>query len=138
MGVGPNRGISKGFIAGGITAYVLGLIGEVTAEATVNLALTPNVLTPLVVVQEDMTAIRLTATPGKIVINCAITGIARVTAGAAVAIGDRVTNDATARAVTRVRAIAGAQPAACIGIALTAAAAAGTQIDVLLQPGLTY
>lgn len=138
MGVGQSQQIDKGFVAGGTTAYVLGLICEVTAEATVNLALTANVLTPLVVCKEDMTAVRLIATPGKIIINCALTGIVRVAAGAAVAIGDRVTNDITARAVTRVRAIAGAQPTATFGIALTAATAAGQHIDVLLTPGATY
>src|ERR1035437_4187973 len=99
MGVGPNHVINKGLVADGTTAYVAGLIGTLTGtEAHGALAKTADVLTPLVVVMEDMTAVRLIATPGKIVISCAFAGIVRVTAGAAVAIGDRVTNDTTARA----------------------------------------
>lgn len=139
MGVGPNHIISKGLVADGTTAYVAGLIGTLTAtEAHVALAGTADVLTPLVVIMEDMTAVRLIANPGKIVINCAFMGIVRVTAGAAVAIGDRVTNDTTSRAVTRARTAGGSQGLPVLGIALTAAAAAGTDIDVLLTPGATF
>lgn len=69
------------------------------------------------------------ATAGK---SCAVQvlGVALVEAGAAVARGDRVTTDATARAIT---AGAAQVPA---GVALKAATAAGQKIGVLLTPGL--
>lgn len=136
MGVGPNYGLSKGFLATGATAYAFGEIATITAEATVARATTANVLTPMVVVQEDLDTTRLAT--GKAFINCALEGIVRVAAGAAVAIGDRVTNDTTARAVTRARTAAGSQPQPTFGIALTAASAAGDHIDVQLTPGETY
>lgn len=138
MGVGASYGTRKGFIASGTTAYVTGNIVTVTGDATVALALATNDLLAFGVVMEDMTAIRLIAAPGKIIVNVGLEGIVRVTTGAAVAIGDRVTNDVTARAVTRVRAIAGAQPLPVLGIAMTVATAAGQQIDVLLTPGAGF
>lgn len=137
MGVGPNYVLNKGLLALGSTAYAAGEIGVLSGTTpSVSRATTANVLTPLCVVMEDLDTTRLAT--GKAVIGCALLGIVRVIAGDAVAVGDRVTNNTSARAIPRTRAIAGAQPAATFGIALTAAAADGDHIDVLLTPGATY
>lgn len=61
-----------------------------------------------------------------------IVGMARVTAGAAVAVGDKVTSDANGKAVTVASAV-GAKYVG--GIALEAAGADGEEISVLLTPG---
>jgi hypothetical protein len=136
MGVGPNYNTNKGFLATGATAYAFGEIATVTGDATVARATTINVVTPIVVVQEDLDTVRLAT--GKAFINCALEGLVRVQAGAAVAIGDRVTNDATARAIPRARTAAGSQLLPVFGIALTAASAAGDHIDVLLTQGALF
>jgi hypothetical protein len=143
MGVGPNYVLDKGHVATGSTAYAFGeLVTPVANAATPNAstavarATTANVLTPIYVCQEDLDTTRLAT--GKAVVDCRLLGISRVLSGAAVSVHDRVTNDTTARAVTRTRAAAGAQPAATFGIALTAATAAGQYIDVLLTPGATF
>lgn len=79
------------------------------------------------VAQLDISATE--ATNGK---SCAVQvlGVALVAAGAAVARGDRVTTDATGRAIT-----VGATQIP-LGIAMKAAGAAGDKIGVLLTPGL--
>lgn len=138
MGLGPNYGLSKGFLATGTTAYEEGQIVEMHALQSVRRAVTADALTVMGVVMEDMSAARLTDNAGKIVVDVAMAGIVRVQAGGVVAIGDKVTNDATARAVTRARTAGGAQPMPILGIALTAAAAAGNHIDVLLTPGTFF
>ena len=138
MGLGPNGVVFKGCLLQGTASYTLGDIVTVTGDATVALAQTVNALTPIGVIQEDVLNAFLVAHTGVVFANIAFSGLVRVNAGAAVAIGDRVTNDATNRAVTRVRAIAGAQPMPTFGIALTSAAAAGQQIDVQLTPGATF
>jgi hypothetical protein len=63
---------------------------------------------------------------------------ARVLAGGAIAVNDRVANDATCRVVTKAQAAAGAQPTPVVGTAMTAATQAGDFVDVLLTPGDTY
>ena len=137
MGVGPNYVLNKGLLATGAAAYVFGELGIQSGDGTsVARAVTPNALGLLVVIQEDLDTVRLAT--GKAVINCSLLGIDRVVAGAAVAVGDRVTNDATARAETRARTIAGAQLLPTFGVALTAASAAGQHIDVLLTPGALF
>jgi hypothetical protein len=78
---------------------------------------------------ENVDAAKVTTT--KVVIDLRLLGIARVLAGAAVAVDDRVTNDTTARAVP-VAATVGAKES--FGVALTAATAAGQFIDVLVTP----
>jgi len=129
--------LDKGYVATGSTAYARGEL--VTLDSTgkkVSRATTANVLTPIFPCGEDLDVAYLNT--GKAVINCKVMGIARCLSGAAVNVGDRVTNDATARAITRTRAAAGAQPAASFGIAMTPATAAGQEIDVLLTPGGTF
>lgn len=139
MGVGPNYVTRKGMSATGTTAYVMGDIITITGDAVIARATTTNDPLAIGVVMEDMTALRLTANPvGKIMLNVALEGIVRVTVGAAVSLGDRVTNNALAQAVTRAKAVAGAQPLPILGIALEAASAAGQQVDVLLTPGGTF
>jgi hypothetical protein len=134
MGVGPNMVLDKGHKATGSTAYARGLlVTPVNAGLDVALATTANVFTPIYVCMEDLDISRLGT--GKALIDCRIMGIARVIAGAAVALWAPVTNDATARAIARTRAIAGAVSQPSFGIALTAATAAGQEIDVLLTPG---
>jgi hypothetical protein len=132
MGVGPNYILDKGFVAQGSTAYAFGELVVISARATSAGSLV------LGVCQEALDATRLTRAGGtKAVIDIRLLGISRVIVGAAVAVGARLTNDASARAVTRTKAIAGAQPLETFGIALTAASAAGQQVDVLLTPGAT-
>lgn len=66
-------------------------------------------------------------------------GIARCVASAAVAIGDYVEiANATGQVRTKAKAGAGVQPTPIVGRALTAAAAAGDFLDVLLTPGGMY
>ena len=130
MGVGPNYVLNKGLVATGATAYKFGecvtLSGDGTKCARATSAAAPAVF----VCQEDLDTTRLAT--GKAVINVAMYGIVRVLSGAAVAVNDKVANDATARAVP-----GGAAGTASFGIALTAATGAGQFIDVLLTPGST-
>lgn len=148
MGMGANYVLDKGALATGATAYAQGEIGKLQANtgslstvlnavarattATTN----ATVAELLVVIQEDLDVIRLGF--GKAIIDCRILGIARVQVGAAVTAGNFVTNDATARAIAVTKAIAGAVPTQVLGFALSGAAAAGQQIDVLLTPGMSY
>lgn len=133
MGVGPNYGLDKGFLAQGATAYafgegvVLGTVEQSVTRATTALTV-PGFFG---VVQEDLDTTRLAT--GKAIVGVRITGITRAIAGAAVAKGAILVNDTSARVVTQ----AGAAGTPVIGIALTAAAAAGDHIDVLLTPGAT-
>lgn len=140
MGSGPNFVLDKGHIATGATAYARGEIVTPGAfsngQPSVSRATTVSATNLLYVCMEDLDATRLAA--GKAAINCRVLGIARVIAGGAITQFDRVKNDTTARAATVTRAIAGAQPVAILGIALTAATAAGQEIDVLLIPGGSF
>ena len=138
MGVGPNYGLDKGYLVEGTAAIVFGTVaiagtGEQTA---VTPAATSATIVPEGIWQEDVDAERVAT--GKVVANVRLTGITRAVAGGVVAKGARLTHDATGRVVAVTRAAAGAQPATVLGIAKTAASAAGTHIDVLLTPGSTF
>jgi hypothetical protein len=134
--MGPNFVLDKGFLATGATAYafgeplVLAGAGDQVARAG---AAAANVIG---VCQEDVEVAKIVT--GKAVVDTRILGISRVLAGAAIARDAFLAVDATCRAVTQARAIAGAQPVPVFGRALTAATAAGDMIDVLLTPGNTY
>lgn len=124
---GPNYGLSKGFVAGGVItqfrAVTLGA-GEVVSQATT--AGTPC----LGIAQETTTA--EDATNGR-VIAVAISGISRCIAGAAITIGAKVRTDTSGR-VTPLAAATADQNV--IGIALQAASAANEHVDVLLTPAV--
>ena len=137
MGVGPNYVLDKGHKATGATAYARGeIVTPTNTGLDVARATTAGVLTPLYVCMDDLDTVRLAT--GKAIIDCRMLGIARVLSGAAVTIWNRVTNDNTARAVNATRTAGGTQPVPVLGIALTAATAAGQEIDVLLTPGATW
>lgn len=128
MGVGPNYVLDKGLVATGATAYKFGEFVALSGDGT-KCARATTANTAIGVCYEDLDTTRLAT--GKAVIEVRLLGIARVLSGDAVAVGARVSNDTTARAVT---ATAGAS---CHGVALTAATGAGEYIDVLLSPGAT-
>jgi len=130
MGVGPNYVLNKGLVATGSTAYKFGELVVQSGDGTKCARATTPAAAVVFVAQEDLDTTRLAT--GKAVINIATLGMVRVLAGAAVAVGAKLANDATARAVT-----GGAAGTASFGIALTAATAAGQYIDVLLTPGNT-
>jgi hypothetical protein len=134
--MGPNFVLDKGFLATGATAYAFGepvvLTGDGTSIARAGAGAT-NVIG---ICQEDLELAKLTT--GKAILDTRVLGISRVLCGAAVARDARLAVDATCRAVAVTRAIAGAQPAAVFGIALTAATTAGDFVDVLLTPGATW
>jgi hypothetical protein len=135
--MGPNHVLDKGFRTTGAVAYAFGEVVTLSTDGTtIARDTTPGSLGAKAIVQESIDAAKVTT--GNAIINCRVLGISRVIAGAAIPLGSRVTNDANARAVAVTRAIAGAQPAAVFGQALTAAVNAGDQIDVLLTPGATY
>jgi hypothetical protein len=75
---------------------------------------------------------------GKVVAGVQLMGEARVIAGAAVSRGDHLTTDASGRAVTKTKAIAGAQPGNSFGVAMTPASSAGDIIEVILTPFDTF
>jgi hypothetical protein len=130
MGVGPNYVLDKGLVATGSTAYKFGEFVTLSGDGT-KCARATGAGAPIAFVsQEDLDTTRLAT--GKAVIDVRILGIARVLSGAAVAVGAKVSNDASARAVT-----GGAAGTSSHGIALTAATAANQYIDVLLTPGNT-
>lgn len=136
MGVGPNYGLSKGFLAQGSAAYFSGqLVIAGTVEQSVAASGAATLL-PLGVCTEDIDVTKIT--PGKAFISVALYGIARVKAGAAVAKGDKIQSDASSRGITQARAGVGVQPVPVFGIALTAAAAANGFFDMLITPGATY
>ena len=81
---------------------------------------------PIGVVMESVDVAKVAT--GKAVCDVRVMGIARVVAGAAVAVMAEVSTDTTGRAITA------ATTSRVAGIALQAAGAAGDQIDVLLVP----
>jgi hypothetical protein len=131
MGVGPNYVLDKGFVATGSTAYAQGECVNLSGDGTKCARATGAGSLVIGVCQENVDATRVTT--GKVVVDVRLLGITRVLAGAAVAVGSRVGNDATCRAVT-VAPAAGAN-APFFGVALTASTGAGQFIDVLLVPG---
>ena len=133
MGVGPNYVLDKGHVATGSTAYKMGELVVAKGDGTKCARATSGGAKVRGVCQESVDVAKVLT--GKVVLDVRMLGIARVLAGAAVAVDDFVTNDTTARAVPKTKAAAGAQPGNVFGIALTAATAAGQYIDVLLIPG---
>jgi hypothetical protein len=134
---GPDHVLDKGFTVTGSAAYAF---GEAIVQGSTNTSCArASVANSLVlgVCQENLLDTVKVST-GKPVVDVRILGITRCIAGAAVARGARVTNDANARAVSQARAAAGAQPANVFGIALSPASANGDFIDVLLTPGATF
>lgn len=135
MAVGPNYVLDKGYLVQGVTAIVN---GELAVDGTVDQSAIRSGVNGDVtgVFQESVDAVRVTT--GKVIANVRLLGIANVLAGAAVAKGDRVKADATARAISSVQVAAGLQPAKVFGRALNAASGAGVYFTVLLTPGATY
>jgi hypothetical protein len=137
MGVGPNYGLNKGFLAQGGVAYAAGdLVVAGSVEQSVTRATSAATLLPLGVCTEDIDIAKVST--NKAFVGVALVGIVRVKCGAAVVKGARITNDTSARGVTVTRAAAGAQPQPCFGIALTATSNANEFFDMLLTPGGTF
>jgi hypothetical protein len=134
--MGPNFVLDKGFRATGSTAYAFGEPVVLTGDGTTMARAGAGAANVVGINYENCDVDRVLT--GKAILDVRVLGIARVLAGAAIARDARLGVDATCRAVTVARAAAGAQPAPIFGIALTAATAAGDQIDVLLTPGATY
>jgi len=129
MGVGANYVLSKGHVATGATAYVMGELVVASGDGTKCARATGAGAKVRGVCAENVDVAKVLT--GKVVLGVHMIGIARVLAGAAIAVEDRLTNDATARAVP-VAAAVGAKEQ--FGVALTAASAAGQYVDVLLTP----
>jgi hypothetical protein len=134
--MGPNFVLDKGFRATGSTAYAFGEPVVLTGDGTQMARAGAGATNVIGICQEDCEVAKVLT--GAAILGVRVLGISRVLAGAAIARDARVGVDATCRAVTVARAAAGAQPAPVIGIALTAATAAGDTIDVLLTPGATW
>jgi hypothetical protein len=130
MGVGGNYVLNKGFLATGATAYKFGECVVQSGDGTKVARATSAAAAVVFVVQEDLDTTRLAT--GKAFVNVALQGIVRCLSGAAVAVGNKVANDATARAVA-----GGAAGTSSFGIALTATTGAGQYFDCLLTPGNT-
>ena len=120
--MGPNYVLDKGFIAGN----AIGQFRAVVQTGDQTCALAGAAGDVLGVCQEEISA--QDATDGRVA-DIRIMGITRMIAGAAVTRRDRVAADAQGRAVLATTG------QAVIGIAWTAATAAGEHIDVLLTPG---
>ena len=132
MGVGPNYLLSKGMLAQGSTAYQFGEVVVLgTVEQSVARATSAGAAGLCGIVMEDVDAARIQT--GKVFIGVCYLGIHRAIAGAPITKGAKLTNDTSARVVTQAGAAGAGTPV--LGIALTAAAAAGDHIDVLLTPG---
>jgi hypothetical protein len=134
--MGPNYVLDKGFLATGATAYAFGECVILTTDGTTIARATTANSRCIGVVQESLEVAKVTT--GKAVIDVRVLGISRTLAAGAIAVNDRVANDATARVVTKTQTAAGSQPTPVVGTALTAATQAGDQVDVLLTPGDTY
>jgi hypothetical protein len=135
--MGPNFVLDKGFRTTGATAYAFGEIVTLSTDGTtIARDTSAGSLGAKAICYESIDSTKVAT--GNAIINCRVLGIARVIASGAIPLGSRLTNDVNARAVAVTRAAAGAQPVPVFGQALTAAANAGDQIDVLLTPGATY
>jgi hypothetical protein len=134
MGVGPNYVLDKGHVASGAAAVRSMRFVVATGDGTAAAEATSAGTLVRGVAMEDLTAAQVATT--KAVFNVRMMGIARVVAGAAVAVGARVGTDNQGRATT-VAPAAGAN-ANVAGVALTAAGAAGDVLDVLLTPGGSF
>ena len=94
MGVGPNYLLDKGMLALGTTAYQYGeLVVPGAAEQSIQRATTADA--PLVFIcQEDCDVTRVST--GKAILGTRFFGLGRVIVGAAVAKGDKLTNNTSA------------------------------------------
>lgn len=129
MGVGPNYVLDKPFVATGAAAYNYGDVVVQAGTGTSVARATAAAAKCLGVCQENVDLAKVQT--GKAVIDVRLLGIARVKAGTGgVAVGDRVTNDTNAAAVTVAVAVGLKES---FGVALTAATA-GNYFDVLLTP----
>src|SRR3954451_18366998 len=113
MGIGPQYILDKGHVATGATAYTFGELVVSNGDGTKCARATGAASVIRGVCMETLDVAKLTT--GKAVIDIRMLGIARVLAGAAVAVDAKLTNDATCRAVT-----GGAAGTPSFGIALTA------------------
>lgn len=125
--MGPNDILSKGFVAD--TAVPLYYAVRQTDTEHCAVANTAGQMV-LGICQEEISADD--ATVGRVA-RVRMQGISRAVAGAAIARGDRLTVAADGRLTTAAPAV-GAN-ANIVGVALTAATAAGAWVDVLLTPG---
>lgn len=132
MGVGPNYVLDKGFLAkDGAVAYKAGEVVAQTADGIgIIRATTADAPRTVGIVQENIDANKVGT--GKAVLGVRLLGISRAIAGGAIAVGDPLTNDTSARVVKQTTA---GGPA--FAKALTPATAAGDMIDVLLTPNVT-
>lgn len=128
---GPNWVLDKGFIANGVIRQFR-CVEVVTTNKDLCTEVDGSGDFVLGISQEDVPATPATDI-GKRVIDIRLMGISRAIAGAAVTIGARVQSDAEGRVVALVAA--GTRNA--VGVALTAAGAAGDHINVLLTPGVS-
>lgn len=129
--------LSKGFLATGSTAFAMGeAVIVTTANRTAARSTTASAEGLVGIAIESVDAAKVTT--GNVVVGVALIGAARCLAGAAVAVGASVTNDTTARLVSLTKATAGTVPKKQIGIAMSAAGAAGDYFDVLLTPGAEF
>jgi hypothetical protein len=140
MGVGPNYGLDKGFLAqGGSVQYNFGeavIPGSAVQSCARSTGAPTGTTFWLGICQETIDASKVNT--GKAFIDIRLNGISRAIAGATVTVGARLTTDTSARVVPVTRAAAGAQPAPILGIALTGTTNVGEHIDVLLTPGASY
>jgi hypothetical protein len=130
MGVGPNYVLDKGLVATGSSAYAFGELVVSSGDGTKCARATSAGAQILGVNQETVDAAKVQT--GKVVTDVRLLGISRVIAGAAIAVGAKLTNDTSARAVTQAGAAGSGAPS--FGVALTACTAAGQHVDVLLTP----
>jgi hypothetical protein len=127
----PVRDAEVTFLAGAANLPTMNaVLNLVVADGTVRLP-TAASTDPIGVAQADAVASKA--------VTVLQEGIARCIASAAIAIGDYVEiADATGKVRTKAKAGAGVQPTPIVGRALTAAAASGDFLDVMLMVGGMY
>ena len=128
MGVGPNYGLDKGFLATGGVAYAYGDPVVQNADGLSVAQASAAGVSCVGVCQENIIADNVKT--GKAIINIRLTGVSRVTASAVIAVNDLVANTADKRVA---KATAGQF---VLGRALMPAKAAGDIIEILLTPGV--
>lgn len=121
---GPNYVLDKGFEATGTTPYDYGEIVALTGTDGEMQRNTSAASVSLGVNYERVDAELLSR--GTTVLTVRLLGIASALAGASITVGDKLTNDASARAVTA----AAGNPV--FGTALSSASGAGEYVDVLM------
>jgi hypothetical protein len=136
MGVGPNYVLDKGFLLNGSSAYTAFTFVKRAGDGTHATKTSAGTDVVLGVVQADTDAAKVAT--GKVVGDVRILGITRCVSGGAVAVGDHIKSDTNAKGVAMTQAAAGAQPAPCAGIAMTATTGTGQTFDLLLTPGATF